>query len=266
MNDWNPELYNRFRSYRAEPFLAILERLSLDRGERIVDLGCGSGENTLELARRSPDARVLGLDSSPAMVEAARGLLERGEPELGRRVSFTVGDIREFRAHGGYTVIFSNAALQWVRGHRAIFAACLEALVPGGRMVVQMPANDRETTQVTILKLAREKPWREMLGSVSTPSRSVPGPDHYRAMLSHLGFEHIDCYYRTFEHPMRSVAEIVEWSRGTTLRPFLRAIRSERHNAFLDALRERLKAAYGTAGPLTFPYRRLFIWASRPAL
>ncbi len=265
MEDWNPELYNRFRAYRAEPFLAILERLSPGRDERIVDLGCGSGENTLELARRAADGRVLGLDSSPAMIEAARELLGRSEPALRERVGFTVGDIREFHADGEYTLVFSNAALQWVPGHREIFAACHRALTPGGRLVVQMPANDRETTQTTLLALAAEEPWRAMLGSVSVPSRSVPGPAHYRAMLSELGFERIDCYYRTFEHPMRTVTEIVEWSRATTLRPFLRAIPEAEHPRFLDALAARLADAYGTSGPVAFPFRRLFIWASRPA-
>ena len=265
MEDWNPELYNRFRAYRAEPFLEILERLKLGGAERIVDLGCGSGENTLELARRSAGGRVLGLDSSPAMIDAARELLGRSAPELRERVSFTVGDIREFQADGEYTVVFSNAALQWVSGHRGIFTALCRALAPGGRLVVQMPANDRETTQMTILALAGEEPWRAMLAGVSVPSRSVPGPAHYRAMLSGLGFERIDCYYRTFEHPMRSAAEIVEWSRATALRPFLRAIPEAEHPRFLDALASRLSDAYGASGPLVFPFRRLFLWASRPA-
>ncbi len=265
MEDWNPELYNRFRAYRAEPFLEILERLTLGRAERIVDLGCGSGENTVELALRSPQSRVLGLDSSPSMINAARALLGRSEPALRERVSFIVGDIREFRADGEYTVVFSNAALQWVGGHRGIFTALYRALSPAGRLVVQMPANESETTQMTILALCGEEPWRAMLSGVGVASRSVPGPEHYRAMLSELGFERIDCYYRTFEHPMRSTAEIVEWSRATALRPLLGAIPASEHPRFLDALGARLADAYGTSGPLVFPFRRLFIWAARPA-
>lgn len=265
MQDWNPELYNRFRAYRAEPFVEILERLTLGGAERIVDLGCGSGENTLELALRSPQSRVLGVDSSRSMIEAARSLLSRSEPTLGERVSFSVGDIRDFHADGEYTVVFSNAALQWVAGHRGVFAALYRALAPGGRLVVQMPANERETTQMTILALCGEEPWRAMLSGINLPSRTVAAPDDYRAMLSELGFERIDCYYRTFEHPMRSTAEIVEWSRATVLRPLLGAIPAREHPRFLDALAARLASAYGTPGPLVFPFRRLFIWAARPA-
>src|ERR1700758_2852248 len=88
MADWDPELYNRFRRYRAEPVEHILSRLQLSDREKIIDLGCGSGENTLELARRSAHGSALGVDGSPAMIVAARKMME-GEPrELQSRVSF----------------------------------------------------------------------------------------------------------------------------------------------------------------------------------
>src|ERR1700733_1550941 len=147
MADWNPELYNRFRRYREEPFLALLKRLDLRGDESIVDLGCGSGENTVELARRVPRGRALGLDSSAAMIEAANKVLAEVDPEVRARLSFSIGDIKEFSAQNEYAVVFSNAALQWVPGHREIFSHIYRALKPGGRLVVQMPKNDTETAQ-----------------------------------------------------------------------------------------------------------------------
>src|SRR3984893_15209015 len=113
MADWNPEPYNRFRSYREEPFLAILARLQLRGDESIIDLGCGSGENTVELARRVPKGRALGIDSSAAMIEAANKIREDLEPKLKRRLSFCQGDVREFEADREYSIVFSNATLQW---------------------------------------------------------------------------------------------------------------------------------------------------------
>src|SRR5260221_10129273 len=127
MADWNPELYNRFRRYREEPFLAILERLKLRGDESIVDLGCGSGENTVELARRVPRGRAVGIDSSAAMIDAANKVLEDVEPEVRDRLSFSIGDIAQFKANREYAVVFSNAALQWVPGHREIFKSIFEA-------------------------------------------------------------------------------------------------------------------------------------------
>jgi trans-aconitate 2-methyltransferase len=269
MSDWNPELYNRFRRYREEPFLAILERLKVRGDESIVDLGCGSGENTVELARRVPRGRAVGIDSSAAMIEAANKVLEGVEPEVRARLSFKPGDISQFNASGEYarefSVVFSNAALQWVPGHREIFRRIFDALMPGGRVVVQMPKNDQETAQVTILQLAGDAPWKEMLASVTTPSRGVPGPDHYNQVLSEIGFTEVDCYEHVFQHPMDSPREVVDWSRATALRPFLNVLPADRHDAFIEALVQRLARAYGTEGPLIFPFRRLFIWGTRPA-
>ena len=266
MADWNPELYNRFRRYREEPFLAILERLKLRGDESIIDLGCGSGENTVELARRVPKGRAVGIDSSAAMIEAANKVLEGVEPEIHARLNFRLGDISQFSASGEYAVVFSNAALQWVSGHREIFRKIFDALIPGGRVVVQMPKNDQETAQVTILQLAGESPWKEMLASVTTPSRGVPGPDHYNKLLSEIGFVEVDCYEHVFQHPMDSPREVVDWSRATALRPFLNVLPADRHNAFIDILTQRLARAYGTEGPLIFPFRRLFIWGTRPTI
>src|SRR5258708_9384877 len=124
MADWDPELYNRFRRHRAEPVEHILSRLQLADDEKIIDLGCGSGENTLELARRSSRGTALGVDGSPAMIEAARKLLDADPAELKRRVSFELLNVPQFRADRTYTLIFSTPTFQWIPDHRALFAAC----------------------------------------------------------------------------------------------------------------------------------------------
>ena len=201
MADWDPELYNRFRRYRAEPVEHILSRLKLGDDEKIIDLGCGSGENTLELARRSPLGTAIGVDGSPAMIEAARKLLD-GEPvELKRRVSFELLNVPEFRADRAYSLIFLERDLSMDSDHRALFAACFEALCPGGTIVVQMPANETETAKMEIGRLAREAPWNTMLGGRERAFHEEP-PEFYAAMLAKLGYDRIDCYHLTFHHPM----------------------------------------------------------------
>lgn len=268
MADWDPELYHRFRRYRAEPVELILTRLRFarDAGERIIDLGCGTGEHTIELARRS-GGHARGIDSSPAMIEKANELRAALDPELRARVAFAREDIRDFSARAEYTTIFSNAALQWIGDHRGVFAACFEALVPGGEIAIQMPANERETAQATIAAMAAEPKWRDRLGGAATPSReNVASPDTYREILTGLGFAAIDCFYHTFAHPMGAPAEVVEWSRATALRPYLNRLPAEAHDEFISDLTRRLENAYATSGPLTFNFRRLFIFARRPAI
>ena len=263
MPDWDPGLYNRFRRYRAEPVAHILSRLQLAEDEKIIDLGCGPGENTLELARRSPRGSALGVDGSPAMVEAARKVLDSEPAELKRRVSFDLLNVADFRADRAYTLIFSNATFQWIPGHRALFAACFDALRPGGTIVVQMPANETETAKLEIGRLARETPWSTMLGGRERAFHEEP-PEFYAAMLAKLGYDRIDCYHLTFHHPMDRPADVVQWYRSTGLRPFLDALPEDRHEEFLGQVTSRLNAAYGTSGAMTFDFKRLFIWGRRP--
>lgn len=265
MADWDPELYNRFSQYRAEPVRMMIEWLAPGRGERIIDLGCGSGENTIELARRADGSMIEGVDSSPAMIDRASKLRAGLDPAIARRVKFTIGDMRDFSARDQYTIIFSNAALQWVADHSQVLTACYRALRPRGRLAVQVPANEHETAQATMHAMAADAPWREWLAAVRTPSdRSVRPPGEYAAMLAEIGYTDMDCHYHEFRHPMNGVEEVVEFSRATSLRPFLERLPPRRHEAFLAELTRRLEDAYATRGPLTFHFRRLFIWGRRP--
>jgi trans-aconitate 2-methyltransferase len=265
MADWDPDLYHRFRSYRAEPFVAIMERLTgAGVQKRIIDLGCGTGENTVELARRMTDTGdTLGIDSSPAMIEAALKLRETIDPSLRARVRFAPGDVSEFTASREYSMIFSNAVFQWLGDHRGLLRRCFDALVPGGLLVVQMPANDHETAQVTLDAMAHEEPWRARLAGINPPSAGVAAPEVYDRMLSEIGYEQIDCYYQSFHHPMGSPAEIVEWCRATVLRRYVDHLPPDACKPFVSALTARLEDAYATRGPMMFNFRRLFIWAHR---
>lgn len=264
MGDWDPELYNRFRGYRAQPVEAIMQRLRFEADERIADLGCGSGENTVELARRTPRGTALGIDSSPAMLLQALELRSTLSESLAARVRFEQGEIASFTRDSVFSLIFSNAAFQWVGNHRAVFANCFRSLAPGGRMVVQMPANEHESAKVTLGQLARREQWRERLGGVEESFPPLLAPERYQTMLAEIGFVEIDCYYQTFNHPMNNPGEVVQWYRATGLRPFLNALPAGEHERFLNEWRERLREAYGTSGAFIFNFRRLFVWARRP--
>jgi trans-aconitate 2-methyltransferase len=265
MSDWEPELYNRFRQYRTEPVDLILARLPISGAERIADLGCGTGDHTIELARRASGGETLGVDLSPAMIDAAQKARSTLARELRDRVTFRVGDIAKLDGACEYAIIFSNAALQWIPKHREVLTRWLRALIPGGRLAIQMPANDRETAKAALTDLVREEPWRALLSGINESFREVPPPAKYQQILREIGFTEIDCYYHTFHHPMQSPAEVVEWYRATGLRPFINALPEHRRTVFLDSYRQRLERAYGTSGAVTFDFKRLFIWACRPA-
>jgi trans-aconitate 2-methyltransferase len=264
MSDWDPELYNRFHTYRAEPVAMMLDRLQLGPRERIVDLGCGTGEHTLELARRSPEGSVVGIDSSPAMIERALKLHQALDPDLRQRLRFELGDFRNFAGDREYTVVFSNAALQWASDHRSIFAAAYRALRTNGQLAIQMPANENEAAQSTMRRMATEPPWSLVLSRVRTPSdENVLTPADYRRLLAEIGFVEVNCFYHSFHHPLSSAGEVVEFCRSTSLRRFLDQLPAARHFEFMAELTRRLEVAYGTRGPLVFNFRRLFLWGRR---
>jgi trans-aconitate 2-methyltransferase len=264
MADWDPELYNRFQSYRAEPVDWILARLPLEPADSVVDFGCGTGENTIELARRVISGHTTGIDLSPAMIARAEKIRAPLEPALRDRVHFVADDFRTIAAERAWSVVFSNAAMQWAANHRDLLTRWFRALKPGGRMVVQAPSNHEETAQAALGALAADLAWRDSLGDLQSPSHGVDTPENYRTQLEAIGFVEVDCYYHQFNHPMESPAAIVEFCRATALRPFLERLPNERHREFIEEFTRRLEAAYGTCGPLNFPFRRLFLWARRP--
>ncbi|HKV55856.1 MAG TPA: methyltransferase domain-containing protein [Candidatus Binataceae bacterium] len=262
MSDWDPELYHRFRRYREEPVTMMLERLSPGADERAIDLGCGTGEYTVELARGGGSA--LGIDSSPAMIERALALREGLEPGLRERVRFELADFRTLAAELEYTLVFSNAALQWSGDHRGLLSAAFRALRPGGRLAVQVPANENETAQATMREMADDKAWNDLLGGARSPSdENVLPAGVYRAMLAEIGFVEVDCFYHTFRHGMRNPGEVVEFCRSTSLRRFLDPLPPARQPEFIADFTRRLEESYGTRGSLVFNFRRLFMWARR---
>lgn len=263
-SDWDPELYNRFSEYRTEPVTMMLARLGLGPRERIVDWGCGTGEHTLEMARRSFEGFVIGIDSSPAMIERALKLHEQLSPNLRQRLHFQLADFRDFKAESEYTVVFSNAALQWTSDHRRILVAAYRALCRNGRLAIQIPANENETAQSVMHQMAAESPWNATLNEVRTPSDEnvLPAAD-YERLLAEIGFAEVDCFYHTFHHPMHNASEVVEFCRSTSLRRFLDRLPAAQHSDFATEVTRRLETAYGTRGPLTFNFRRLFLWGRR---
>jgi len=199
------------------------------------------------------------------MIERALQLYQTLEPELQQRLRFEPSDFRNLSADRDYTVVFSNAALQWARDHHSVLAAVFRALRPNGRMAVQIPANENETAQATMHRMAVEAPWNALLSDVRTPSdENVLPASEYTELLTAIGFGEVDCSYHTFHHAMQSPGEVVEFCRSTSLRRFLDRLPADRHPTFIGELTRRLEAAYRTRGPLMFNFRRLFLWGRRP--
>jgi trans-aconitate 2-methyltransferase len=128
--DWDASTYERVSGPQAEWGAVVLDRLPLDGDETVLDAGCGTGGVTQMLLERLPRGRVVAVDASPSMVEAARAA-------LGERATVFECDLVDLELDEPVDAVFSNAVFHWVGDHERLFARLFEALRPGGRLVAQ---------------------------------------------------------------------------------------------------------------------------------
>jgi trans-aconitate 2-methyltransferase len=258
---WDPAQYLRFGDERSRPFFDLTGRIEAAKPHLVVDLGCGPGQLTAALASRWPDAEVRGIDSSAEMIAAARQMLPGGSGGPGR-LSFARGDVRDWQPEEPVDVIVSNAVLQWVPGHEKLLAPWAEALVPGGWLAFQVPGNLDQPIHALAAELAASAPWRGLLADVSL-NRQAAGPAEYLDLLSRAGCS-VDAWETTYLHVLRGTDPVVEWYKGTGLRPVLQALEPAQAAEFLAEYGARARAIY-PARPYgtVLPFRRVFVVARR---
>ncbi|MGV1007776.1 MAG: methyltransferase domain-containing protein [Dermatophilaceae bacterium] len=251
---WDPDRYLWYAGERGRPFVEMLARVDATHPETIVDLGCGPGHLTALLARRWPEARVVGIDSSPQMIERARA-------DHGRQASYTVEDLRQWTPDEPVDVLVSNATLQWVPRHLSVLPRLVAAVAPGGWFAFSVPGNFTEPSHTLPRDLAAQAPYAAYTASVATPD--AHGPHVYFRALSDLGCE-VDAWETTYLHVLRGPDPVFEWISGTAAGPTLQALPQPIRTSFAQELKQLLRRAYpaGTHGTV-LAFRRVFVVARR---
>jgi len=254
--DWNPELYRRYEDERTRPARELLTRVSLSEPKLVYDLGCGPGNSTELLVQRYPNARVVGTDNSEAMLETARKRLPS--------CHFELSDIAQWQPAQAPDLIYANAALQWVGDHEHLLPRLFAMLAPGGVLAIQMPDNRDEPTHRLMRELAAKAPWAKAIGDFSRFRTELMALDGYYDLLAPLA-ESIDVWRTAYQHPMESPAAIVDWVRGTGLKPFVDRLSPELQESYLAAYERRIDMNYPERSDekrlLAFP--RMFIVARK---
>lgn len=259
MPTWDAKQYLRFNEERTRPCRELTARVDLDAPGHVIDLGCGPGNSTAVLADRWPKAQLIGLDSSLEMIATAR----RGAPGLDWRA----GDISAWAAENGqrFDVVFSNAALQWVPNHAALLPRLLSRVAPGGALAIQVPGNLDAPAHSIMREMAASEAWsgffrggvREWHVEDMTTYHDILAPE----------VASLDLWATEYLHILHDAADIVEWYKGTGLRPFLDVLSSDEiKNAFIAEYLEHIRRAYPCRpnGSVIFPFRRMFLIAYRP--
>jgi trans-aconitate 2-methyltransferase len=256
---WDPAQYAVFGDHRGRPFHDLLARVPSERPQRVVDLGCGSGELTLSLADRWPTAHVVGIDSSPEMLARARELDANGRVEWVEAAAESWDPTES----GPIDVLVTNAVLQWVPTHLRLLPRWLESLAPAGVLAMQVPANFDAPSHRLMREVAARHPRAEELQDGLDRADAVARPETYAALLlAHT--REVDVWQTTYLHVLTAAPEaphpVLEWVRGTGLRPVLAVLTDETERADFIATYEReLEAAYPRRdGVVLFPFTRTF--------
>ena len=257
MAAWDPAVYERYKDYRDRPALDLMVRIPPDLAPReIWDLGCGTGEHAAVLAARHPGARVHGLDSSLEMLAKARA--------RSARVDWVEGDIAGFHPEAPPDLIFTNAALHWLPGLPRLVPRLAETLAEGGVFACQVPLSYDTVWYQALRETAAEPRWATRLGAVDG-TKPVPPAEDWYGWLAPLCRE-VDVWTTTYLHVLQGDDPIVDWMRGTGLRPYLAALAdAEERAAFTAAYARRLALLFPPRGDGTilFPFPRLFVVARR---
>ena len=255
MKDWDPELYRKFEAERTRPAQELLRRIPLDNVGYVTDLGCGPGNSTELLYKEWPEAKVTGLDNSPAMLEKAQQRL----PDC----TFVYDDIRQWRPSQKQDVIYANASLQWLDDHQTLFPHLVSQLAPNGVLAVQMPDNLEQPSHRLMSDVARQPRWEAVM-RLEDNRPPLLTTEQYYDLLCHAGCQ-VDIWRTTYYHVMPSPQAIVDWLRSTGLRPYLAALNEQQQADYLADYLIEITQAYPSRADnsvlLAFP--RLFMVAQK---
>ncbi len=232
---WDAAQYRKFEAERLRPCRDLVGRIELEHPTRLVDLGCGPGTSARVLRERWPDADVEGVDSSTEMLAVARAEEPRGR--------WTLADLRTWNPDGPVDLLFANASLQWVPDPRALIPKLWRNVAPGGAFAFQVPF--RGSPPPAWLRALEAADYYDLLAPVA------------RA---------VDLWDTEYVHVLPGPESVVEWTKGTGLRPLLERLGSdEARRTFLEAYAERVAAAFPRRPDRRhlFPFRRRFVIAYR---
>lgn len=254
MAEWNSKQYLKFVKERTQPSVDLANRIELEHPSNIFDMGCGPGNSTKVLADKFPEAFITGGDNSQNMIDEAR----KKYPEL----DFILFDARsDFDKFGKkFDVVFSNACIQWVPDHTVLLKNMMNLLNDNGVLAVQTPMNYKEPIHIIISQITKSSKWKNKF---SNPRifYNLTQSDYFD-LLSEIS-DDFSIWETIYCHRMSSHRDIMEWYKGTGLRPYLSELNAHDAAEFENDVFEEVVRAYPTQanGEIIFRFPRFFFTA-----
>ena len=253
-DSWDPVQYEKFKKQRSQPFFDLIEMVLPAEKPRVVDLGCGTGELTLDLHKHLNAIETIGVDASGEMLKKAQAFASDS-------LRFTQGNIETWRDFEKFDVIFSNAAIQWCGDHPGIFKRLKDNLRPNGQLAIQMPMNHDYATHVLARQMSQEKPWVGLLREPYAKQEAMLKLEDYASLLFALGFREQNVMLKVYGHELESRDGVIEWVKGTLLTYFQSRLSEDDFEKFMSEFRKRLFEQLPDTKPFFYPFKRALIWA-----
>ncbi|NWJ25153.1 trans-aconitate 2-methyltransferase [Rhizobium sp. RM] len=251
---WSAQQYLKFEDERTRAARDLLAQVPLERVMNGYDLGCGPGNSTELLTDRFGVNVITGVDSDDDMLAKAADRLPNTQ--------FGKADLAQWKPTQPADLLYANAVFQWVPDHLSVLERLMDSLSPGGVLAVQMPDNLTEPTHVMMEETGAAGPWSEAFAGGRLRRKPLPSPSAYFDRLTPKSAR-VDVWHTIYNHPMADANAIVEWVKGTGLRPYLAAAGDEHQAAFLKDYTARIAAAYPPMadGRLLLRFPRIFVVA-----
>ena len=218
----------------------LIAALKLRGDERILDVGCGDGKVTAEMARAAPNGSAVGVDASPQMIEFANQTFPASKH---RNLEFHVMDARQIQFVRRFDLVFSNAALHWVDDHQAFLRGAASVLRPGGRLMVSCGGKGNAHDVFLALRPEmRLKRWREFFRKMEAPY-FFHSPEEYKKWLPRYGFETRSIKLAPKDATYPGVEGFATWLRTTWL-PYVQRVPENVREEFIAAVVERYVAKH----------------------
>ena len=253
-DDWNPNKYLQFKNERTQPAIDLVNRIDLEKPRNIIDLGCGAGNSTEILFTKYPDAKVVGMDNSPAMISKAKELY----PDLDWRL----GDIRDL-GNEKYDIVFSNATIQWIPDHNDLLPRLISIVDDDGILALQIPLY-HEMPIASLIDELFHKQFQSSTFDINSVFTFHSSAFYFNLVVNKVSS--LSIWETTYLHIMESTQKIYDMIETTGMKPYFDEIHNEDEKAiFIKNVIDGIGHTYKleSSGKVIFPFKRLFILARK---
>ena len=250
---WNPDVYDKFKKERAQPYFDLVNLTEKKSGISIIDLGCGTGELTATLQQNFENSQILGVDSSAEMLEKAGNFQNSRLKFIQRSIEDQVQQDEK------YDLIISNAAIQWCSNHPELFPKMISKINSGGQLAVQMPSNHKFIVHQLLNKIAEKEPFKSVYNGWKRAYSVLNTEDYAKILLDQNGTD-VNVFEKVYPHVMENAEAVYNWASGTAMIPYIEKLPEDLKENFKQEYLKELKAIFPGC-PVFYPFKRTFIYA-----